>query len=95
MNLAAVLKPDYERYEGVRPIQILMLRLGYLLVFLFVGFTSWRKILTHQGSWEPLQAAAICMWASHSLLSLIGILRPLKMLPLVLFEVRICCSGSP
>jgi hypothetical protein len=64
---SAVLKPNYEWYEGVRPIQIYMLRFGYLLVFVFVGFTSWRNIFNHQGSWEPLQAAAVCMWASHSL----------------------------
>jgi hypothetical protein len=48
-------KPDYERYEGVRPIQIYGLRLGYvlMLVFVFVGYRSWTGIINHQGSWDP------------------------------------------
>jgi hypothetical protein len=87
MKLAQALKPDYERYEGVRPIQILLLRLGYALVFGLVGYRSWIGILNHQGDWEPYMAAAVAMWASSSTLSLIGIFRPLRMLPLVLFEI--------
>ena len=81
------LRRDFDRYEGVRPIQIHLLRLIFLLVFLFVGFDSWRGILRHQGPWEPVRAAAVCMWASYSLLSIIGVFRPLKMLPIVLFEI--------
>ena len=87
MRLAQAFKPDYERYEGVRPIQILLLRIGYALVFGFVGYRSWIGILNHQGDWEPYMAAAVAMWASSSTLSLIGIFRPLRMLPLVLFEI--------
>ena len=37
MRLTTAFKPDYERYEGVRPINIYALRLGYVLVFLFAG----------------------------------------------------------
>jgi len=87
MQLTTAFKPDYEQYEGVRPIQIYGLRLGYLLVLLFVGNISWTRIITHRGDWDPLPAAALCMWGASSLLSLIGIFRPLKMLPLVLFEI--------
>ena len=87
MSLATVFKPDYERYEGVRPIQIFGMRVGYVLVFTLVGYRSWTGILNHQGAWDPLQAAAVSMWASSSLLSLIGVFYPLRMLPLVLFEI--------
>jgi hypothetical protein len=87
MKLATVFKPDYERYEGVRPIIVYIIRLGFMLVFVTVGVTSLRSIINHQGSWDPIQAAAISMWSAHSLLSLIGIFHPLKMLPLVLFEI--------
>ena len=87
MKLNTAFKPNFERYEGVRPIQIYALRLGFLLVLVFVGNTSWRSILNHQGDWDPLPAAAVAMWASCSLLSLVGIFRPLQMLPLVLFEI--------
>jgi hypothetical protein len=87
MTLATAFKPDYARYEGVRPIQILAMRVGYVLVFSLVGYRSWTGILNHQGAWDPLQAAAVSMWASSSLLSLIGVFHPLKMLPLFLFEI--------
>jgi hypothetical protein len=87
MKLAQAFKPDFERYEGVRPLQILLLRIGYALVLGFVGYRSWVGILNHQGDWEPYLAAAVAMWASSSTLSLIGIFRPLRMLPLVLFEI--------
>ena len=76
-----------DRYEGVPPINIYLLRLVYALVFVFVGFDVWSSILSHEGTWNPVTAAAFCMWAAYSLMSLIGIFRPLKMLPLVLFEI--------
>ena len=87
MKLTPVFKPDYQRHEGVRPIQVHLLRLGYALVFAFVGYTSWTRIINHQGAWDSVQAAALSMWASQSLLSMIGVFHPLKMLPLVLFEI--------
>jgi hypothetical protein len=87
MSFTTLFKPDYDRYEGVRPIIILGMRLGYLMVFLFLGTLSWRLILAHDGPWNSVVAAAVCMWAAHAILSLIGIFHPLKMLPLVFFEV--------
>ena len=87
MTVAGILTPDYERYDGVRPIQIFLLRAGYVLVFALVGIRSWTSLFTHQGDWDPLVAVAIAMWASSSVLSLIGVFHPLKMLPLVLFEI--------
>jgi hypothetical protein len=57
------------------------------LVFLFVGWDSWQTILTHKGPWDHVRAAALCMWATYSLMSFIGIFRPLTMLPLVFFEI--------
>src|SRR4029079_18660336 len=80
-----LLKPDYDRYAGVRPLQIWFLRTLYLLMFLFVGFDSWSAILSHQGPWDPMRAAALCMFASYSLLAILGVLFPLRMLPIVLF----------
>ena len=32
MKAMMMFKPDYERYEGVRPIQVLAMRVGYVLV---------------------------------------------------------------
>jgi hypothetical protein len=87
MRLRTAFTPDYERYAGVRPIQVLLLRISYVLVFVFVGVRSWTALISHQGDWDPLLGAAVSMWASSSALSLIGVFHPLKMLPLVLFEI--------
>lgn len=85
MNL---FKPDHERYAGVRPINIYLLRALFLLMFLFVGYDSWSYILTHAGKWStPMQSAAWCMFGSYSLLSILGVIRPLKMLPIMLFMI--------
>lgn len=77
--------PDHARYEGVRPVHILMLRALFTLIFLFVGFDTWSAIAAHTGEWNPLRAAALSMFAAYSLLAGIGILRPLRMLPIMVF----------
>jgi hypothetical protein len=79
--------PDRERYEGVAPIRIWLLRLLYALMFFFVGSDSWTYILSHEGAWDPVRAVAFCVWAAYSTLSVLGLLRPLQMLPLVLFMI--------
>ena len=44
----AILKPDYERYEGVRPINIYLLRLLFLLIVVFVAGDLWSaEEMTH------------------------------------------------
>src|SRR5437762_12812447 len=86
-NLLKIFKRDYEHYEGVPRINIYLLRLLFTLMFLFVSYDSWSHILTHTGPWDNPNAAAWCMWGSYSVISFIGILRPLKMLPIVLFEI--------
>jgi hypothetical protein len=79
--------PDYERYEGVYKINIYLLRLLYLLVVAFVGRDSWTAIFTHQGPWDHVKAVAFCVWAAYSTLSILGLINPLRMLPIVLFEI--------
>ena len=87
MAVPSVFRSDAERYEGVRPINIYLLRTLFALMFLFVGYDSWSYILRHAGAWDPLRAAAWSMFAAYSLLSILGVFRPLKMLPLVLFVI--------
>ena len=82
-----IFRRDYEHYDGVPRINIYLLRLLFTLMFFFLTYDSWRTILTHKGPWDNTRAAAWCMWGSYSVISFIGILRPLKMLPIVLFEI--------
>jgi hypothetical protein len=76
-----------DKYDGVRPISIYLLRLLYGLMFFVLGKDTWTHILTHQGPWEPRDAMAWCVWAAFATLAGLGIIRPLKMLPILFLEV--------
>lgn len=76
-----------DRYDGVRPINIYLLRLLYVLMFFVLGKMTWTHVLTHKGPWEPMDAVAWCVWTAFATLAGIGIVRPLRMLPIVLLEI--------
>jgi hypothetical protein len=76
-----------EKYEGVRPIHIYLLRLLYILMFFVLGKDTWTRILTHRGPWDPTDAMVWCVWAAFATLAGLGIIRPLKMLPILLLEI--------
>jgi hypothetical protein len=86
-SLFNIFRRDYERYDGVPPINIYLLRLLYTLMFLFLSYDSWTHIIRHTGPWDPANSAAWFMWGSCAFIAVIGIRRPLKMLPIVLFEI--------
>ena len=75
------------KYDGVRPIHIYLLRLLYILMFFVLGRETWTEILTHKGPWDPYEAVAYCVWTAFATLAGLGILRPLKMLPIVFLEI--------
>lgn len=85
--LTTLFKRDYAKYEGVPRINIYLLRLLFTLMFVFLTYESWSTIVNHTGPWNGTTAAAWCMWGSYSVISFIGIIKPLKMLPIVLFEI--------
>ena len=76
-----------ERHEGVLNINIDLLRLLYVLMFFVLGRITWTHVLTHQGPWEPTNAVEWCVWTAFATLAGIGIIRPVKMLPIVLLEI--------
>ncbi len=79
--------PDYDRYEGVRPINIYLLRLFYFLMAAFVATYAWMAIINHEGPWDRYRAVAICVWAAYPTLAVLGLMHPLKMLPIILFTI--------
>ena len=76
-----------ERYEGVHRISIYLLRLVFILMFFVLGKDTWTHILTHQGVWDPTDAVAWCIWTAFATLAGLGIIRPLKMLLILLLEI--------
>jgi hypothetical protein len=85
-GLKAVLQRD-DKYEGVRRINIDLLRLVFVLMFFLLGKDTWTEILTHQGAWEPVHAVVWSVWTAFATLAGLGIIRPLRMLPILLLEI--------
>lgn len=85
--LRTLFAKDPARYDGVRRINIYLLRVLYALMFFMLGQTVWQEILSHEGPWDPYEAMAWSVWAAFSALAGIGILHPLRMLPILLLEL--------
>jgi len=82
-----IFTPNREKYEGVRPVNIYLLRVLYSLMFVGVAFEAWGTIINHQGPWDHTRAVAWCVWAAYPTLSIFGLLRPLRWLPIVIFMI--------
>ncbi len=67
--------------------RIHMLRLGYLLIAVVMGFVVWQHILFEMGSWPGPRVIARSMLAALALMCVLGLRYPLQMLPLMLFEM--------
>ncbi|MFZ5669410.1 MAG: hypothetical protein ACOY4K_07935 [Pseudomonadota bacterium] len=63
------------------------LRAGYLLLAVGLGLTIWPNILNPDKDWPLMFGVVQAMLGALSLLSLLGLRHPLRMLPLLLFEM--------
>ena len=63
------------------------LRAGYLVIVVGLGIEIWPGIILRHGSWGLMQGVVQCMLGALSLLAVLGLRYPLKMLPLLLFEI--------
>ncbi len=73
--------------SGPRPWRLHMLRGGYLLLVLGLGAAIWPELLHHPEPWAPQRGVVVSMLAAMSLLAALGLRYPLKMLPLIFFEI--------
>lgn len=87
LSIKRIFTPDHERYEGVRPINIYLLRLFYFLMAAFVATDSWTAIIAHEGPWDRFRAMSICVWAAYGTLGVLGLIHPLRWLPIMLFMI--------
>lgn len=85
--LKYIFTPNHERHEGVRPIQIYLLRMFYFLMVAFVATDSWKTIISHEGPWDRFRAMSLCVWAAYSTLGVFGLIHPLKLLPILIFMI--------
>ena len=63
------------------------LRAGYLLLAAGLGLVVWPGVFHHDTPWGLMQGVVHCMLAALSALALLGLRYPLKMLPLLFFEL--------
>lgn len=63
------------------------LRAAYLLVVVGLGASLWPGILDPARHWALFEGTSTCMLAAYSLLCLVGLRHPLRMLPLLVWEV--------
>ena len=68
-------------------IRLYLLRAVYLLIAVAMGMEVWPKILTHTGNWQPMPGVVKCMLGALTLLCLLGLRYPVKMLPLLFWEM--------
>jgi hypothetical protein len=68
-------------------IRLYALRAAYLLLVVGLGIEVWPGILHHEKPWELMQGVVSCVLAAVSVLALLGLRHPLRMLPLLLFEL--------
>ena len=85
--LDSLFTTDHARYDGVRPVNIYLLRFLYFLMSAFLATDAWRTVLGHQGAWDHTKAAAWCMWVAYPTLSVLGLIHPLRMLPIIVFMI--------
>lgn len=85
--LAYVVTPNHGKYDGVRPLNIYLLRVFYFLMAAFVATDAWRAIIAQEGPWDRFRAVALCVWAAYGTLALLGLIHPLKMLPIMIFMI--------
>ena len=71
---------------GVSKFRIYLLRFFYALAILLLGIQVWSEIFTHAGPWQPLPAVAFSFWGAFSALAILGLIHPLKMIPLLLVQ---------
>ena len=72
-DIGKIFRRDPAHYDGVRRINIYLLRALYALMFFMLGQTCWTEIFTHQGPWEPNEAMAWSVWTGFSVLAGLGI----------------------
>jgi hypothetical protein len=71
---------------GVSKFRFYLLRFYYALNAVFLGALTWVEIFKHDGLWQPIPGVAFSFWAAFSILAILGILHPLKMIPLLLMQ---------
>ena len=67
--------------------RLYLLRLGYLVMAGGLTVTKWPLLINHDSPWPLFEGVETCMLVALSLLAFLGLRYPIKMLPILLFEI--------
>lgn len=73
--------------KPLSPVRMALLRGCYLLMLAGLGLTVWPSIILESASLPLMDGVVNAVLGALALLSLLGLWAPLKMLPLLVFEV--------
>lgn len=71
----------------VSPIRLWVMRAMYLFMAAGIGATIWPSILNHGSDLPRMTGVALALIGTIGLLALVGLRCPLRMIPLLLFEL--------
>jgi hypothetical protein len=86
-DIKSIFERDYVQYDGVRRINVYLLRALYFLMATLLAMDVWTYIFGHQGPWAPHDAMVWSVWAGFSTLAILGVFHPVKMIPILLLEI--------
>src|SRR5579862_3160023 len=66
--------------------RLYVLRAAYLLIGLWQGSLTWPAILHHMRPWDFWHGIGTSFFGALTLLSLLGVRYPVRMMPLLIFE---------
>jgi hypothetical protein len=73
--------------DDISPFRRNLLRAGYLIIAVGLGLTLWPEILDPTSRWTLSRGVVVAMLGALSALSVLGLRYPVRMLPLLLFEM--------
>ena len=73
--------------SDISTFRLYLLRAAYLLISVGLAFTIWPQIILHETEWPLWYGVGCSLLAAVSVLAVLGIRYPLKMLPVLFFEL--------
>src|SRR3954469_2177251 len=73
--------------KGIPLYRLYALRFVYVLLVVFLVMTIWTGYFHHTRAWPPMEGVARALPAAVAVLAALGIRYPLKMLPVLFFEL--------
>lgn len=72
-----------------------LMRAGYLLMGVGLAVVKWPQVINHDDSWPLFEGVVACLLTAMALLAFLGLRYPVKLLPVLLFEIAWKRSGAP